>query len=102
MSVDENASEEARPGLAPSEPAPVSTEVLEVDGERFLLSEYLPSGDRHGYGYEWLTGPNQGYGFGSFGPKLSLPEHEVSIHQFLADIDPETGYLSEQADLPVK
>jgi hypothetical protein len=55
---------------------------------------------RHGllyeYDYDWLTGPNEGYGFGVSGPfEESEDEHTARIRDFLADIDPATGYLRE-------
>jgi hypothetical protein len=65
---------------------------LEVDGELFVLrpDEY------GGTDYTWLSGPNPGYGFGeSPTPDRSVDEHRESIRAFLADIDPDTGYLTE-------
>src|SRR5436190_23587897 len=47
-----------------------------------------------GTAYDWLSGPNKGYGFGSSGtPNRSVEEHRESIRAFLAMIDPNTGYI---------
>ena len=62
---------------------------LDVDGERFAIR-------RHGDGtaYDWLSGPNKGYGFGSSGtPNRPVEEHREEIRAFLAMIDPDTGYI---------
>ena len=63
---------------------------LDVDGERFAIRR---AGDG-GTVYDWLSGPNKGYGFGSSGPpNRSVEEHRESIRAFLAMIDPHTGYI---------
>lgn len=65
---------------------------LEVDGELFAVRE----GAGGGSVYDWLSGPNEGYGFGSSGPATrSVPEHRESIRTFLAQIDPATGYIGD-------
>jgi hypothetical protein len=65
---------------------------LEVDGERFAVRR---SGDG-GTAYDWLSGPNKGYGFGSSGtPNRSVEEHRENIQSFLAMIDPITGYIGD-------
>ena len=58
------------------------------------LCEHLGQGLYHVYSYDWLTGPNPGYGFGSSGPQQSMQEHH---RQPLLPrrIDPDTGYLGE-------
>jgi hypothetical protein len=65
---------------------------LDVDGERFAIR-------RAGYGgtaYDWLSGPNEGYGFGSSGtPDRPVEEHREHIRVFLAMIDPSTGYIGD-------
>ncbi len=49
-----------------------------------------------GTNYDWLSGPNKGYGFASSGtPNRSVEEHEESIRVFLAMIDPNTGYIGD-------
>ena len=63
---------------------------LDVDGERFGIRR---AGDG-GTAYDWLSGPNEGYGFGSSGaPNRSVEEHRESIRAFLAMIDPNTATL---------
>ena len=65
---------------------------LDVDGERFAIRR---AGDG-GIAYDWLSGPNTGYGFGSSGtPHRSMEEHRESIRSFLAMIDPNTGYIGD-------
>jgi hypothetical protein len=65
---------------------------LDVDGERFAIRR---AGDG-GTVYDWLSGPNKGYGFGSSGtPNRSMEEHRESIRAFLAMIDPHTGYIGD-------
>ena len=86
---------DAVPGLAPPPPAAVSEQILVVEGERFLVGEHPRQGRSHVYSYDWLTGTNPGYGFGSSGPKQTTDDHVTAIRSFLAGIDPETGYLSE-------
>jgi hypothetical protein len=62
---------------------------LDVDGERFAIRR---AGG--GTAYDWVSGPNQGYGFGSSGsPDRPAQEHRESIRAFLAMIDPSTGYI---------
>lgn len=65
---------------------------LEVDGEVCALRP-----DQYGgTDYTWLSGPGPGYGFSlSPTPNVSLDEHRENIREFLADVDPATGYLSE-------
>jgi hypothetical protein len=48
---------------------------LDVDGERFAIRR---AGDG-GTAYDWLSGPNKGYGFGSSGP----PNRPVEEHRRL-------------------
>jgi len=65
---------------------------LDVDGERFTVRR---AGDG-GTAYDWLSGPKEGYGFGSSGaPNWSVEEHRESIRAFLAMIDPNTGYIGD-------
>jgi hypothetical protein len=65
---------------------------LDVDGERFAIRR---AGDG-GTAYDWLSGPNRGYGFGSSGtPHRPVEEHRESIRAFLAMIDPNTGYIGD-------
>ena len=69
---------------------------LDVDGERFAVRR---AGD--GTAYDWLSGPNKGYGFASGRtPNRSVEEHRESIRVFLAMIDPDTGYIGEDGGEP--
>jgi hypothetical protein len=90
--------EEGRPPPGPGvydgpegRPGPVLL-TLEVDGEVFAVRE----GGDGGTAYDWLSGPNDGYGFGSSGSAArSAREHRESIRTFLAQIDPATGYIGD-------
>jgi hypothetical protein len=75
---------ESKPGI--------TSFTLEVDGETFALSP-----DKFGgTDYTWLSGPNTGYGFSSSPtPNWSLDEHRENIRDFLAQIDPTTGYIED-------
>ena len=74
---------------AQGRPGPVLF-TLDVDGERFAIRR---TGDG-GTAYDWLSGPNKGYGFGSSGtPDRPVEEHREHIRAFLAMIDPDTGYI---------
>jgi hypothetical protein len=45
---------------------------------------------------DWLSGPNQGYGFGSSRtPNRPVEEHRQSIRVFLSMINPDTGYIGD-------
>lgn len=98
MAVDAVPGEEgagaAVPGLyrgPQGRPGPVLLR-LEVDGEVFAVRE----GGGGGTAYDWLSGPNDGYGFGSSGsPSRPAAEHCDSIRTFLAQIDPATGYVGD-------
>lgn len=85
---------DAVPAVSPEtdSEADVASFTLEVDGEVFALRPDQCGGTH----YTWLNGPNLGYGF-SVSPTqdLSLDEHRDFIRDFLAGIDPTTGYLSE-------
>jgi hypothetical protein len=65
---------------------------LDVDGELFAVRE----GRGGGTAYDWLSGPNDGYGFGSSGsPTRSVEEHRETVRTFLTQIDPTTGYIGD-------
>jgi hypothetical protein len=84
----------AVPGVRPEteDEADVTSRTLEVDGEMFALRP----GTFGGTGYTWLSGPNPGYGFSmSPTPNLSLDEHRKMIRDFLAMVDPATGYIED-------
>lgn len=84
----------AVPGVWPETDteADFTSRTLDVDGEVFALRRAQYGGTD----YTWLSGPNSGYGFSlSPTPNISLEEDRDNIREFLADIDPTTGYLSE-------
>ena len=91
---DREANPEAVPGLRPETEGAgdVTSLMLEVDGEMFALR----GNEFGGTDYAWLSGPNPGYGFGmSPTPDLSLDEHRENIRDFLAMVDPTTGYIED-------
>jgi hypothetical protein len=48
------------------------------------------------YDFDWLTAPNPGYGFtstSSDGSPLDETQMTVAIAEFLAEVNPETGFL---------
>lgn len=70
--------------------------LFEVDGETFQVSGSMPGRMR----FDWLTGPNEGYGFNSASNQATnemITDDVIvrSIRNFLSGIDPNTGYLSE-------
>ena len=79
-----------RPADSAAEP-PVR---VSVDGEDF---DVTAAPDRPGqYHYDWVSGPNAGYGFtsaSSEGRPSTVADHEESIRNFLEQVDSETGYI---------
>jgi hypothetical protein len=77
------------------DPGSVNAFVLDVDGEQFDV--HLGTDPATGYtdtSYTWLSGPNEGYGFGIGGSRSpSREEHRRRIREFLAMVDPTTGYI---------
>lgn len=65
---------------------------LVVDGEVFEVFSHDGGTD-----YDWISGRNEDYGFGSSGraEDMSPAAHVESIRSFLSMIDPETGYIAE-------
>ena len=69
---------------------------VDIAGEVFSIRER--PGEPGVYDFTWLTGPNPGYGF-----TLGTSDHaplpaeylEDEARGFLAQIDPETGYLRD-------
>lgn len=85
--------EPASPGVAPpSTGSSVEFTRLVVDGETFAVSIRDEDGSTD---YDWLSGPNEGYGFSTSqgGRVPTREEHIAAIRGFLAGINPETGYL---------
>ena len=78
-----------------SESSPTFT--LDVDGELFAVQVVdSPDTNYSDTGYTWLNGPNEDYGFGIGGPSTpTLDDHRERIREFLAGVDPATGYLQE-------
>jgi hypothetical protein len=66
--------------------------MMTVDGQDFRIR--VRAGEPGTYDFDWLTGPHE-YGFSSSGPEMTLPEMAQAIRDFLAYIDPTTGYLEE-------
>jgi hypothetical protein len=80
---------------------------LIVDGETF---EVGPSEAGQGDDFEWVSGPNPGYGFSSRPSMTFVPRGESAatgpeagdavqveqIRHFLDQIDPATGYIEDQ------
>lgn len=92
---------ESEPGSVEGEwkyvPAPPDTHIYEdlgeitVDGETFAVRVR----DDGAILYDWVSGPNEGYGFSVLGPahERSTEEHVAEIREFLSHIDPQTGFL---------
>jgi hypothetical protein len=67
---------------------------LEVDGELFEVA--VRPGVRSQCDFTWVSGPNPGYGFSSRlseDRSITRPEMVWMIKDFLAGINPETGFL---------
>ena len=90
---------DAVPGVAPEGhgEADVPSFTLEVDGEQFAVRMVVdPAAGYADTGYTWLSGPNEGYGFGIGGPpNPSREEHRQRIREFLAMVGPTTGYIED-------
>lgn len=71
---------------------------LEVDDEQFAVRIVVdPATGYTDSGYTWLSGPSQGYGFAIGGPpNPSLEEHRQRVREFLAMVDPNTGYIEDE------
>jgi hypothetical protein len=72
---------------------------LVVNGELFHVREN--AGIPGDYNFGWLSGPNDGFGFGlatNNRTRLSVVELREEISSWLAMIDPETGYTSDDED----
>ena len=84
----------ARPAVyrgTEGQPGPVLF-TLEVDGEQFAVRQAYDGGTA----YDWLSGPNEGYGFSVSGPRIeSRDEHRALIRGFLSMVDPATGYIGD-------
>ena len=69
---------------------------VEVDGEVFVIA---PRADTPGqFDYTWISGRDPNYGFSEMRSDRATPtmdEFRESIREFLAEIDPETGYMAD-------
>lgn len=91
--TDEDGRDDAVPGLYVGTDADDGRLLytLQVDGETFSVRSRGDSMD-----YDWISGPNAGYGFSSSGGTDDSREaHEESIRGLLGMIDPATGYIAE-------
>lgn len=69
---------------------------LIVDGQHFVVKARRD--DPGAYDFAWLSGPNDGYGFSSKrsnGAAMSEAEMREAIRNFLAQVDPRTGYIPD-------
>lgn len=90
MSVGSEESEPA-PGLAPGSALRGRLlHTLDVEGESFTVRSHEGGTD-----YDWVSGPNDAYGFGTSARSMSEAEHRDDIRNFLGMIDPATGYIAE-------
>jgi hypothetical protein len=67
---------------------------MTVDGQQFEVATRPDQPGR--YDVTWISGPDPGYGFSSAtsdGRALSAVQLERGIRNFLAQVEPETGYL---------
>jgi hypothetical protein len=90
--ADRSDSDDAVPGLSPDSAVKRGRllHVLEVDGEVFQVR-----GHDAGTDYDWVSGPNADYGFGTSARDMPEEWHRQHIRDFLAMIDPETGYIED-------
>ncbi|GAB3859963.1 hypothetical protein GCM10029963_62070 [Micromonospora andamanensis] len=90
---------EPEPGLQPEWLRPDHDQgdpvLVTVNGQDFRVQ--ARAGAPGTYDFDWLSGPHD-YGFGlsrSDGSVMSRAEMVEAIREFLAEIDPATGYLAE-------
>jgi hypothetical protein len=87
--------ENAMPGLAPAVPPGLDPVELVVDGERFVVTRRADSPGT--YDFDWISHPAS-YGFTigtNFEWRPDRAELTQQIRDFLAEIEPETGYLPD-------
>ncbi|MEV0325316.1 hypothetical protein CA850_26960 [Micromonospora echinospora] len=89
----------AEPGLVPEHLGTIRYQgepvLLTVDGQDFRVRTRAE--EPGVYDFDWLSGPHE-YGFtlsGPADPVMSRIEMEQNIRDFLAGIDPATGYLAD-------
>ncbi|HYI56657.1 MAG TPA: hypothetical protein VEX66_00710 [Microlunatus sp.] len=91
----DNLDENAAPGPAPAGQPGFDPVELVVDGETFEVTRRADS--PRTFDFDWTSHPD-GYGFGASMNVDWDPDREELIDQirsFLAEIDPETGYLAD-------
>lgn len=89
---DAGAGDKAVPGIDP-DAVPKRGRLLctlAVDGEVFAVRSHDDGTD-----YDWVSGPNKDYGFGTSARNVPEERHLESIRDFLGMIDPATGYIKD-------
>lgn len=61
-----------------------------VDGAVFRIRT-----SESGTHYDWISGPNEDYGFASSAGPTTIADDEEAIRHFLSMVDPATGYLDQ-------
>lgn len=87
--------ENATPGMAPPPALGLDSIELLVDGECFVVSRRPASLGT--YDFRWISHP-ESYGFATGGDPAWRPDQDElteDIGAFLAQVDPETGYLPD-------
>lgn len=72
---------------------------LTVDGQLFEVAH--DPAQPGAYHYDWVSGPHHGYGFTSRRSdqeRSTVAEHEAHIRDFLAAVDPVTGYIEDDPE----
>lgn len=89
---DAGAGDKAVPGVAPDSALKRGRLLytLEVDGEVFAVRTHDGGTD-----YDWVSGPNKDYGFGTSARNMPEEWHRESTRDFLGMIDPVTGYIED-------
>ncbi|HSV38618.1 MAG TPA: hypothetical protein VLI04_07640 [Nocardioidaceae bacterium] len=67
---------------------------IELDGQLFDVVTHPDAPGR--VAFTWVSGPNAGYGFvsqTSDAEPMSAHHQEAAIRSFLAQVDPDTGYV---------
>jgi hypothetical protein len=84
-----------QPGRAPTSRTGVHPVEVVVDQEVFVVSQRADAPGT--YDFDWVSHPH-GYGFTMSGPVDWVLDHAqtiADIRDFLAEVDPETGYLRD-------
>ena len=94
-SLPGEADQHAIPGLAPDAVPGLDPMELVVEGQRFLVTRRAESPGT--YDFDWISHP-ESYGFTLAAGDEWRPDHDElaeQIRSFLAEIDPDTGYLPD-------